>query len=188
MPDEPLLGDLKMAQLQPLHVRPMLAHTGDGALARILNEDSVYVALLEASDQFSTISDDLQSITDRFETAAGWGAVGAFRFAENMEALKHNFLFKSYFEDRGYLEMAPFEIREQALSDRTAFLQHRGWAGFATADRLAHATGRGAPCSPAGDGSRPDPDDGARRVIRNRDVRADHRRRGRRQDRHRRDG
>ncbi len=98
-------------------------NSGEGALARILNEDSVYVALLQASDQFSTISDDLQAITERFETAAGWTAVGAFRFAENMEALKHNFLFKSYFEDRGYLEMAPFEIREQALSETYDALQ-----------------------------------------------------------------
>ena len=32
---------------------------------------------------------------------------GAFRFAENMEALKHNFLFKPYFEERGYLATYP---------------------------------------------------------------------------------
>lgn len=105
-------------------------NTGDGALGRILNEDSVYVALLNASDQFSTISADVQAVmtqfqgvAERMETAAGWGAVGAFRFAENMEALKHNFLFKSYFEERGYLEMAPFEIREAALSETFESLQ-----------------------------------------------------------------
>lgn len=91
--------------------------SGEGTLARILNEDSMYVALLQSADQFSTISDDLRGITERFETAAGHMAVGAFRFSENMEALKHNFLFRGYFEDRGYLEMAPFEIREQAISE-----------------------------------------------------------------------
>ena len=32
-----------------------------------------------------------------------------------MEALKHNFLFKSYFEERGYMEKADFEIRESAI-------------------------------------------------------------------------
>jgi len=35
--------------------------------------------------------------------------------AEVMEAAKHNFLFKSYFERRGYQEQAPFEIRERAI-------------------------------------------------------------------------
>ena len=97
--------------------------SGDGTLARILNEDSMYVALLQSANQFSTISEDLESITERFETAAGYMAVGAFRFSENMEALKHNFLFKGYFEDRGYLEMAPFEIREQAISETYEDLQ-----------------------------------------------------------------
>lgn len=98
-------------------------NTGPGTLARILNEDSVYVALLQASDQFSTISDDLRGITDRFQNAAGWASLGAFRFSENMEALKHNFLFKPYFEQRGYLEMAPFEVRERALAESIQELQ-----------------------------------------------------------------
>jgi len=98
-------------------------NSGDGTLARILNEDDMYEALLQSADQFSTISENLESITERFETAAGYMAVGAFRFSENMEALKHNFLFKGYFEDRGYLEMAPFEIREQAISETYEDLQ-----------------------------------------------------------------
>ncbi|MDX1419032.1 MAG: MlaD family protein [Rubricoccaceae bacterium] len=98
-------------------------YTGDGTVARFLNDDSMYVALLQASEQLTTISTDIRSITERFETAAGWGAVGAFRFAENMEALKHNFLFKPYFEERGYLEMAPFEIRERALAETYQSLQ-----------------------------------------------------------------
>ena len=40
-----------------------------------------------------------------------------------MEALKHNFLFRSYFEDRGYYEMAPFEVRETAISETVGDLQ-----------------------------------------------------------------
>ncbi len=97
--------------------------SGDGTLARILNEDGMYTALLQSADQFEEISSNLGAITERFETAAGHMAVGAFRFSENMEALKHNFLFKGYFEDRGYLEMAPFEIREQAISETYEDLQ-----------------------------------------------------------------
>jgi phospholipid/cholesterol/gamma-HCH transport system substrate-binding protein len=35
--------------------------------------------------------------------------LAASRLAENMEALKHNWLFKSYFENRGYWDKAEFE-------------------------------------------------------------------------------
>lgn len=35
--------------------------------------------------------------------------LGAARFAENMEALKRNWLFKAYFEERGYYEKTPYE-------------------------------------------------------------------------------
>lgn len=96
---------------------------GEGSLGLLLNDDEAYNALLQASAQFATISDDLKGVTERFENAAGWASLGAFRFSENMEALKHNFLFKGYFEDRGYLEMAPFEVREQAISETLADLQ-----------------------------------------------------------------
>lgn len=34
---------------------------------------------------------------------------GSFSFAQNMEALKHNFLFKGYFEDIGYWDQADWE-------------------------------------------------------------------------------
>ena len=107
-------------------------NTGDGTVARFLNEDEVYTTFLQTAEQlqgaaaqFQTVSADVRAITDRFEQAAGWGALGAFRFSELMEAGKHNFLFKSYFEDRGYLEMAPFEIREQAISETLEDLQER---------------------------------------------------------------
>lgn len=35
--------------------------------------------------------------------------MGSFSFYQNMEALKHNFLFKGYFEDLGYWDKATFE-------------------------------------------------------------------------------
>jgi phospholipid/cholesterol/gamma-HCH transport system substrate-binding protein len=37
--------------------------------------------------------------------------LGASRLAENMEALKHNWLFKSYYENRGYWDKAEFEVQ-----------------------------------------------------------------------------
>ena len=104
--------------------------TGDGTLAKFLNDDEVYTTFLAtaaelqgAAAQFQTISADVRNITDRFNQTAGWASLGAFRFSENMEALKHNFLFKSYFEDRGYFEMAPFEVREEAIAETLEDLQ-----------------------------------------------------------------
>jgi phospholipid/cholesterol/gamma-HCH transport system substrate-binding protein len=54
---------------------------------------------------------------------------GAFSFSQNMEALKHNFLFKGYFEDIGYWDKTDWEkdlynkklqleIKEQELKER----------------------------------------------------------------------
>ena len=105
-------------------------NSGDGTVARFLNDDEVYTTFLatasqlqQAATEFQTVSADVRNITDRFENAAGWASLGAFRFSENMEALKHNFLFKSYFEDRGYYEMAPFEVREEAIGETLEDLQ-----------------------------------------------------------------
>ena len=105
-------------------------NTGDGTVARFLNEDEVYTTFLATATQlqasaaqFQSVAADARGITDRFQNAAGWASLGAFRFSENMEALKHNFLFRGYFEDRGYYEMAPFEIREAAISETVGDLQ-----------------------------------------------------------------
>ncbi len=105
-------------------------NTGNGTVARFLNEDEVYTTFLATATQlqasaaqFQSVAADARGITDRFSNAAGWASLGAFRFSENMEALKHNFLFRSYFEDRGYYEMAPFEVREAAISETVGDLQ-----------------------------------------------------------------
>lgn len=37
--------------------------------------------------------------------------LGASRFAENMEALKRNWLFRSYFEERGYYDKSGYEMK-----------------------------------------------------------------------------
>ena len=90
---------------------------GDGTFARLLNDPAVYNTLLAASDTVLTIAGDLRAVTSSAENAANWGSLGAFRFAELMEAAKHNWLFKRYFEERGYVEQAPFEVRERALTE-----------------------------------------------------------------------
>ena len=48
------------------------------------------------------ILDNLVLVTEEAKTSAS-------RLAENMEALKHNWLFKSYFEERGYWDKEEFQ-------------------------------------------------------------------------------
>ncbi|NNF03615.1 MAG: mammalian cell entry protein, partial [Rhodothermales bacterium] len=92
------------------------AESGDGTLAKFLNDPSIYDAFLATTDTLKSIADDLRAVSQSADNAATWGELGAFRFAELMEAAKHNWLFKRYFEERGSIEMAPFEVRERAIS------------------------------------------------------------------------
>ncbi|MEO1077390.1 MAG: hypothetical protein AAFX41_15700, partial [Bacteroidota bacterium] len=46
------------------------------------------------------------------------------------------FLFKGYYEDRGYLELAPFEIRERALSETYESLEERARELYELEQRL----------------------------------------------------
>lgn len=100
-------------------------NTGDGTMARFLNDDAIYEAMLQASQDFNAAAGDVATVTDRMEDAANWGTLAMFRLAENMEALKENWFFKGYYERRGYREKAPFEIREQALGETYEALEQR---------------------------------------------------------------
>ena len=50
----------------------------------------------------SSIIANIKDITDEAKLATA-------KLNENMEALKHNWLFKSYFEDRGYWDTVEYE-------------------------------------------------------------------------------
>ncbi|MEM1126894.1 MAG: MlaD family protein [Bacteroidota bacterium] len=96
---------------------------GEGTLAQLINNPAVYNQLLATSDTLLAISRDLRAITVNAENAANWGALGAFRFAELMEAAKHNWLFKRYFEERGNMELASFEQRERAIRNALTLIE-----------------------------------------------------------------
>jgi len=68
---------------------------GEGALGALIADESVY-------DSIKTVVANLTSTT----LAA---KIGTEAFAENMEALKHNWLFKKYFEERGYWSKSEYE-------------------------------------------------------------------------------
>jgi len=68
---------------------------GEGVLGALVSDKSAY--------------DSVKAIINNLIITAKEARVGAERFAENMEALKHNWLFKGYFERRGYWERSEYE-------------------------------------------------------------------------------
>ena len=69
---------------------------GKGALGSLLAEGN------SDDTTITAIINDIREITREGKLAAG-------KLNENMEALKHNWLFKSYFEDRGYWDAPQYE-------------------------------------------------------------------------------
>ncbi|RPI73047.1 MAG: MCE family protein, partial [Ignavibacteriales bacterium] len=69
---------------------------GKGALGSLLTDGT------ELDSSFANVIQNIEKTTYDARLAAS-------RLAENMEALKHNWLFKSYFEERGYWDKAEYE-------------------------------------------------------------------------------
>ena len=69
---------------------------GRGMLGQVLVENSRYDSMFT-----STMLEIQKTSVD--------ARIAASRLSENMEALKHNWLFKSYFEERGYWDKAEYE-------------------------------------------------------------------------------
>jgi phospholipid/cholesterol/gamma-HCH transport system substrate-binding protein len=57
----------------------------------------------------SKIDTSIISTMYTIQQTAEYAKLAASRLAENMEALKHNWLFSSYFEQRGYWDTAPYQ-------------------------------------------------------------------------------
>ncbi|MCF8243163.1 MAG: MlaD family protein [Melioribacteraceae bacterium] len=68
---------------------------GEGVLGALIADRSAY-------DSIKTVINNLVFTTES-------AVAGAEKFAENMEALKHNWLFKGYFEERGYWDRIEYE-------------------------------------------------------------------------------
>ncbi|HZK75855.1 MAG TPA: hypothetical protein VFD13_03015, partial [Candidatus Kapabacteria bacterium] len=76
---------------------------GEGSLGKLLTKDDIYDNAKKASDRLADASYTLNDALAKL-------ALGSGRFAEVMEGLKHNFLVKSYFENRGYWDAPEFEM------------------------------------------------------------------------------
>lgn len=68
---------------------------GNGTVGALINDRSLYNNL----DQTTS---NLNQTSVSAKNAVGSAQKGIADFSENMEALKHNFLLKGYFKDRGY--------------------------------------------------------------------------------------
>jgi len=77
----------------------------DNIIENVKEGRGVLGALLVSGKYDSTIAGTLVNIQ---KTSAD-ARLAASRLAENMEALKHNWLFKGYFEQRGYWDKAKYE-------------------------------------------------------------------------------
>ena len=84
-------------------------NNGEGALGALLTDESVY----------DSVKATIQNVVETSEYASQ----GAFKFVETMEALKHNWLFKSYFENRGYWDAQEYEKKIDSKLDSLKTMQ-----------------------------------------------------------------
>jgi phospholipid/cholesterol/gamma-HCH transport system substrate-binding protein len=88
---------------------------GKGIIGSLLNDTKTY--------------DSVKTIINNFSAASLNVVKSSEKFSENMEALKHNWLFKSYFEQRGYYDKAEFEKeldkKLKDIKEQTIFLENK---------------------------------------------------------------
>lgn len=113
---------------------------GEGSLGKLVNDDELYRRATNVAAQAEQIAASARQVVDQAkDTLAGFQSkdgpvedmasslkqtMGDARkamsgFAENMEALKHNFLLRGFFKDRGFFnlaEVSPAGYRQGALT------------------------------------------------------------------------
>ncbi len=97
----------------------------DTIITNVNRGKGVLGELLVSGKYDTTISGTLVNIQKTSVDAR----LAASRLAENMEALKHNWLFKSYFENRGYWDKAKYEdeidLKMKDLDEKIKVLNDR---------------------------------------------------------------
>lgn len=88
-------------------------NNGEGSVGKLLTSNELYNQFDSIASQMRSklnlITDNALLTTAELRDAAAKFALTGGRFAEDAEALKHNFLFKGYFESRGYWDAPDFE-------------------------------------------------------------------------------
>jgi len=75
-------------------------------ISRKMNSSESVVGTLLTDTSFAN---NLKSVMRNADQTTANLEQGSFSFSQNMEALKHNFLFKGYFEDIGYWDKTTYE-------------------------------------------------------------------------------
>jgi phospholipid/cholesterol/gamma-HCH transport system substrate-binding protein len=83
---------------------------GNGTLPKLLNDSSLYVTLATSMKSIESSMTGINDMVGKLSKSAG-------NAEEVTEALKHNFLVKGYFEDRGYWDAANYEASIQNKLD-----------------------------------------------------------------------
>jgi phospholipid/cholesterol/gamma-HCH transport system substrate-binding protein len=112
---ENLYGVTKSIDKVVLDVDSTIVHAKD-ILAKINQGKGTLGGLITERDMY----DSMLVIVRRGVAMAEEARDGASRFNENMEALRHNWFFKGYFEDRGYWDKEDYE---KSLDSRMAELR-----------------------------------------------------------------
>ena len=113
---------------------------GEGTVGKLVNDDELYVRMTNVAKQAEEIAANARQVVDQAKnTLTGFqskdgpveGMASGLKqtmddarkamsaFAENMEALKHNFLLRGFFKDRGFFnlaEISPGAYRQGALT------------------------------------------------------------------------
>jgi outer membrane protein OmpA-like peptidoglycan-associated protein len=129
--------------------------SGKGTVGKLLNDDELYQRATAVAKQAEQIAADTRQVVERARKAidelqAKGGPMQSVAanvketmdgarlamagFAENMEALKHNFLVRGFFNDRGFFNLAtlsPADYRAGALTRKGARRTVRIWLGAA---------------------------------------------------------
>jgi phospholipid/cholesterol/gamma-HCH transport system substrate-binding protein len=125
--------------------------SGRGTVGRLLNDDELYRRATAIAKQAEDIATDARKVVaqarnaiDEFQAKDGPvqglaadlkqtmddARVAMAGFADNMEALKHNFLFRGFFNDRGFFTLdsiSPADYRQGALTRNGARRIVRIW-------------------------------------------------------------
>ena len=128
---------------------------GEGTIGKLINDDELYKRATAIAKSAEQIANDTREVVQQAKKALsdleskngpieGLAAnvrqtmeearVAMAGFAENMEALKHNFFFRGFFNDRGYFSLAdisPAQYRQGFLTNEGARHVARIWLGSA---------------------------------------------------------
>jgi len=114
---------------------------GEGTIGKLINDDSLYNRAREIADEAKTVMANVRQVSDEARSAIAdfrskdGPAQGVFAdmrvtltqareatadLADNMEAMKHNFLLRGFFNRRGYFDLgaiSPAEYRNGVLEN-----------------------------------------------------------------------